>query len=175
MAEMKTVTVLVDEPLSLVREFHTAFNCYTAPEPAIPPLSPVARRKMEQLANLLKQGAMLAHVFAENHRGEEGGVLFTRIQLIIEEVQELVAKGLLEGNIVEALDALGDIDYVVSGAYLTLGLGDLRIDAIREIHRSNMTKLGPDGKPIINAAGRVVKGPAYEPPNLEQFFHQTKD
>jgi len=42
----------------------------------------------------------------------------------------------------------------------------LRQALFDEVHRSNMTKLGADGKPVVNEAGRVVKGPSYEPPKL---------
>lgn len=48
---------------------------------------------------------------------------------------------------------------------------DLRLALFQEVHRSNMTKLGEDGKPIVNEAGRVVKGPKYEPPNIELVLH----
>lgn len=43
---------------------------------------------------------------------------------------------------------------------------DLRQLLLAEVHRSNMTKFGADGKPVVNEAGRVVKGPNYEPPRL---------
>lgn len=43
---------------------------------------------------------------------------------------------------------------------------EVRWALFSEVHRSNMTKFGPDGKPVINEAGRVVKGPNYEPPDL---------
>lgn len=44
---------------------------------------------------------------------------------------------------------------------------ELREALFTEVHRSNMTKLGADGKPVVNASGRVVKGPAFEEPKLE--------
>ena len=38
-----------------------------------------------------------------------------------------------------------------------------------EVQRSNMSKLGEDGKPIYNENGKVMKGPKYFEPNLKKF------
>jgi len=64
----------------------------------------------------------------------------------------------------EVADALGDLVYVIYGLALEMGY-DLR-DVIREIHASNMTKLGEDGKPIYREDGKVLKGPNYMKPNI---------
>lgn len=92
-----------------------------------------------------------------------------RLQLLQEELGEL-AHGLASGDVVECLDALGDLQYVLDGTFLALGLDKYKMEAVREIHRSNMTKLGDDGKPILNEAGRVVKSSNYEPPNLKKLL-----
>lgn len=89
------------------------------------------------------------------------------------EVEEAVTKMLsygpvVEGNLVGIADALGDIEYVVNGAALEHGI-DLPA-VVSEIHRSNMTKLGPDGKPIYREDGKILKGEGYEPPNLESVL-----
>ena len=39
-----------------------------------------------------------------------------------------------------------------------------------EVQRSNMSKLGKDGKPIYNQAGKVMKGPNYFAPDLNKFL-----
>lgn len=67
-------------------------------------------------------------------------------------------------NGVEVADALGDLVYVIYGFALEMGY-DLR-DVIREIHASNLTKLGEDGHPILRDDGKVLKGPNYMPPNI---------
>jgi predicted HAD superfamily Cof-like phosphohydrolase len=86
-----------------------------------------------------------------------------RLGLIKEEVQEL-ADAISAHDLVAIADALGDIVYVTFGAALTFGVD---LDAIiAEIHRSNMTKLGRDGKPILRSDGKVLKGPDYSPPRL---------
>lgn len=67
-------------------------------------------------------------------------------------------------DLVAAADALGDIEYVVNGAAIGMGI-NLPV-VVEEIHRSNMTKLGADGKPIYREDGKVLKGPDYEKPNI---------
>ena len=68
----------------------------------------------------------------------------------------------------EIADALTDILYVVYGAGHAFGI-DLD-ECFNEVHRSNMTKLGEDGRPLYREDGKVMKGPNYEDPNLEQFL-----
>ena len=87
-----------------------------------------------------------------------------RYDLISEELSELF-DAILAGDMVAIADALGDLDYVVQGAFLEWGIPEL--DTVREIHRSNMTKLGADGKPIYKDSGKVAKGPNFEEPDLE--------
>lgn len=86
-----------------------------------------------------------------------------RIDLIEEELEEL-RTAIADENIVEVADALTDILYVVYGAGLTFGI-DLD-KTFAEVHRSNMSKLGPDGKPIYREDGKILKGPDYTPPDL---------
>tara|TARA_B110000967_G_C18821313_1_gene528856 strand:- start:500 stop:883 length:384 start_codon:yes stop_codon:yes gene_type:complete len=90
-----------------------------------------------------------------------------RLDLIEEEVQEL-RDGLGKSSLLEVADALTDILYVVYGAGHSFGI-DLD-DCFNEVHRSNMTKLGEDGRPMYRDDGKVMKGPNYETPNLEQFL-----
>ena len=89
-----------------------------------------------------------------------------RLDLIEEEVQEL-RDGLGKGSLLEVADALTDILYVVYGAGHSFGI-DLD-DCFNEVHRSNMTKLGEDGRPMYRDDGKVMKGPNYEEPNLLPF------
>lgn len=67
-------------------------------------------------------------------------------------------------NGLEVADALGDLVYVIYGFALEMGY-DLR-KVVQEIHGSNMTKLGEDGKPIYREDGKVLKGPNYMKPNI---------
>ena len=115
-----------------------------------------------------EQGELLKAYAQEAREGgdEEGCLLLIRLQLIQEELAEL-AEAMLEGSVVGCLDALTDLTYVVDGTYLTTGLGHYKLAALVEVHRSNMSKLGKDGKPITSSAGRIVKGPGYIPPDLK--------
>lgn len=86
-----------------------------------------------------------------------------RIDLLEEEVAEFVtASG--EKDLVAIADALADIAYVIYGTALTYGI-DLN-SVLREVHLSNMSKLGRDGKPLIRADGKVIKSERYFPPDV---------
>lgn len=89
-----------------------------------------------------------------------------RISLIQEELDEL-SEALKARDVTEVLDALTDLQYVLDGAYLSLGLHGLKDVAFAEVHRSNMSKLGRDGKPVVRESdGKILKGPDYTPPDI---------
>ncbi len=71
-------------------------------------------------------------------------------------------------NLKEIADALTDILYVTYGAGHAYGIN--LDNCFSEVQRSNMSKLGEDGKPIYNEKGKVMKGPKYFEPNLKQFI-----
>ena len=105
-----------------------------------------------------------------------------------------------ENNKVEMLDAVCDMCYILIGTLLEKCKGDVEavanmiyfgcddkskfmfkkvlknefndifVKAFEEVHRSNMSKLGLDGKPIYREDGKITKGPDYFPPNLKQFL-----
>ena len=90
-----------------------------------------------------------------------------RLGLIQEELDELT-KAIKENDILEVADALTDILYVTYGAGQAFGINlDKCFD---EVQKSNMSKLGKDGKPIYNENGKVMKGPDYFKPNLSKFL-----
>ena len=90
-----------------------------------------------------------------------------RISLINEELDEL-KEAIRNNDLKEAADALTDILYVTYGAGHAFGINlDKCFD---EVQRSNMSKLGEDGKPIYNDAGKVLKGPKYFKPDLSKFL-----
>ena len=90
-----------------------------------------------------------------------------RISLINEELEEL-KQAISEKNLTEVADALTDILVVTYGAGVAFGI-DLD-KCFKEVHRSNMSKLSEDGKPIYNEFGKVMKGPNYFKPNLKQYL-----
>ena len=90
-----------------------------------------------------------------------------RYDLIKEELNEL-QNAIKTKNLKEIADALTDILYVTYGAGHAYGI-DLD-KCFNEVQRSNMSKLGDDGKPIYNEKGKIMKGPKYFEPNLKQFI-----
>ena len=90
-----------------------------------------------------------------------------RYDLIKEELDEL-REAIKDGDIKEVADALTDILYVTYGAGHAFGIN---LDkCFEEVQKSNMSKLGPDGKPIYNESGKVMKGPNYFKPDLNKFL-----
>jgi predicted HAD superfamily Cof-like phosphohydrolase len=90
-----------------------------------------------------------------------------RYELIKEELEEL-NQAIKDKDLKEIADALTDILYVTYGAGHAFGI-DLD-ECFEEVQKSNMSKLGIDGKPIYNENGKVMKGPSYFKPNLEKFL-----
>ncbi len=89
-----------------------------------------------------------------------------RTDLIEEELGELQI-AIKNKNIKEVADALTDILYVTYGAGHSFGIN--LDDCFNEVQKSNMSKLGSDGKPIYNESGKVMKGPNYFKPDLTKF------
>ena len=90
-----------------------------------------------------------------------------RLDLIKEELTELT-EAMNNKDLLEVADALTDILYVTYGAGHAFGINlDKCFD---EVQKSNMSKLGDDGKPIYNDQGKVMKGPKYFKPNLNKFI-----
>lgn len=69
---------------------------------------------------------------------------------------------------IEAADACGDLRYIVDGTNLVCGFPGEAV--LTEIHRSNMSKLGADGKPVKRADGKILKGPDYFKPNIARVL-----
>ena len=91
-----------------------------------------------------------------------------RIELISEELEELW-DACKDKDIVSIADALTDILYVTYGAGHAFGI-DLD-KCFAEVQRSNMSKLGKNGKPIYREDGKVMKGPNYSEPDLKNTLH----
>ncbi|WP_353079591.1 nucleoside triphosphate pyrophosphohydrolase family protein [Flavobacterium sp.] len=92
-----------------------------------------------------------------------------RFELMKEENEEYL-EAVQNNDLVEIADALGDMLYILCGTILEHGLQH-KIEAVfDEIQRSNMSKLGEDGKPIYREDGKVMKGPNYFKPNFEAIL-----
>ena len=87
-----------------------------------------------------------------------------RLELIQEELDEL-SDAVADRDMIQIADALTDLLYVVYGAGHSFGI-DLD-ECFQEVHASNMSKLGEDGRPIYREDGKVMKGPSFFEPDLE--------
>jgi predicted HAD superfamily Cof-like phosphohydrolase len=67
-------------------------------------------------------------------------------------------------DMVRTADALADLDYVVNGGAVCFGIPLPLVTA--EVHRSNMSKLGADGEPLMSPDGKILKGPNYREPDI---------
>lgn len=102
--------------------------------------------------------------FTEEERKEMLALLDLRLKLIEEEYAEATEAQSLENFVKE----MADLVYVVLGFFATAGIDfDLVFD---EVHRSNMSKLGDDGKPLIREDGKVLKGPNYTPADVTRYL-----
>jgi len=127
-----------------VKEFHIAFG---APAPETPTLYPCKTDKENKDLHKL------------------------RYDLIAEELEEFKT-ALNNNDIVEVLDSIEDLIYVCVGAAVSFGLPLNK--GFEEVHSSNMSKLGEDGKPIRRSDGKIMKGPNYFRPNLKPIIESSK-
>lgn len=134
-----------------LRQFHDAYEHpnFLETEP-MDLTSEVGREEFAELCNAIfgKAGARL-------------------LELTIDEVAKRDASE-MKVDPVEVIDALGDMLYLIVGAFVALGVPFEKV--LREIHASNMSKLGADGKPVKREDGKVMKGENFCPPNLAPFL-----
>ena len=92
-----------------------------------------------------------------------------RYNLMAEENDEYF-EAAQNNDLVEVADALGDMLYILCGTIIEHGMQDKIEEVFNEIQRSNMSKLGADGKPIFREDGKVLKGPSYFKPNIKEIL-----
>ncbi|MDA7570401.1 nucleoside triphosphate pyrophosphohydrolase family protein [Flavobacteriaceae bacterium] len=92
-----------------------------------------------------------------------------RFNLMKEENEEYLQAAQAE-DLIEIGDALGDMLYILCGTIIAHGFQDKIESIFDEIQRSNMSKLGADGKPIYRKDGKVMKGPNYFKPDLKKIL-----
>jgi predicted HAD superfamily Cof-like phosphohydrolase len=97
--------------------------------------------------------------------------LIMRHNILNEEVVELLNAG-VTGDLVEVGDAITDCLYILIGTAIEFGVADKLPAMFDEVHKSNMSKLGEDGKPIYREDGKVMKGPNYKKPNLIDIIYE---
>src|SRR5690606_1286801 len=92
-----------------------------------------------------------------------------RFNLMDEENREYL-EATNNNDLVEVADALCDMLYILCGTILEHGMQYKIEEVFEEIQRSNMSKLGEDGKPIYRNDGKVLKGPNYFKPDIESII-----
>jgi predicted HAD superfamily Cof-like phosphohydrolase len=92
-----------------------------------------------------------------------------RFDLMAEENEEYL-EAAKNNDLTEVADALGDMLYILCGTILEHGMQHKIEEVFNEIQRSNMSKLGEDGKPIYREDGKVLKGPNYFKPNILEIL-----
>ena len=89
---------------------------------------------------------------------------------LMQEENEEYFEAAKNNDLVEVADALGDMLYILCGTIIEHGMQYKIKDVFEEIQRSNMSKLGADGKPIYREDGKVMKGPNYFKPNIAEIL-----
>lgn len=125
--------------MRLVREFHEAFGIPVMPRPTIPEI-----RRVELRRRLIQEE--FDEVMAEFARVVARHASYTTAADVYQDVSRLAKE-------------LSDLRYVCWGADLEFGIPSEEVD--REVHRSNMSKLWPDGKPRHRHDGKVLKPSTY--------------
>jgi predicted HAD superfamily Cof-like phosphohydrolase len=95
--------------------------------------------------------------------------IMLRYKLMREENEEYL-EAASQGDLVEVADALGDMLYILCGTIISHGMQHKIEEVFEEIHRSNMSKLDKNGKPIYREDGKVLKGPHYFKPELKDIL-----
>lgn len=103
--------------------------------------------------------------------GVDPQVAQLRADLITEEAAEF-AEATARADIVAIADALADIVYASYGAAVTYGID---LDAtLHEVHRANMSKLDPDGRPVTRGDGKILKPEGYRPPDVDRVLAEQR-
>ena len=119
--------------------------------------------------NLSQQASEFRKAFNVINSTHKSDFQFTLIEEEFREFTEAHLKlGTYEGSEPDALKELADLVYVIFQYSENLEW-DL-LEALRRVHESNMSKLDDEGNPIYREDGKVLKGPNYKPPFLDDLF-----
>ena len=147
-----------DDPEALVRRFHHVYG--------LPVQTDGASLERESLGMRM---SLIAEEFSELVGAVYGQAARAEIE---SSYRRAVAADDGTRDTVETADALADLIYVIYGMALETGI-DLA-SVLAEVQRSNMSKLGADGKPVYREDGKVLKGPDYFPPNVEAVLRHRR-
>ncbi|HOS47415.1 MAG TPA: nucleoside triphosphate pyrophosphohydrolase family protein [Bacteroidia bacterium] len=92
-----------------------------------------------------------------------------RHRLMAEENDEYL-EAAKNNDLVQVADALGDKLYILCGTIIAHGMQHKIVEVFEEIHRSNMSKLDENGKPIYREDGKIMKSNRYFVPDIESVL-----
>lgn len=151
---MTITTPLTYSTTALVREFHEKFGAPINTGAPTLDLGDRLRLRMDLIAE--EFGELIEAVYGKAAAKEVTDAYTFAVDLMSDDNHE--------PDVVATADALGDLDYVIAGFALEAGIP--HPDVVTEIHRSNLSKLGEDGKPILREDGKILKGPGYFRPDI---------
>lgn len=147
---------------TMLEEFHDAFNLGNPDKVDLPQFDNLKELQPHLLTIMRSIEYLCDHLPTYDRRS-------LRIKLLLEEVAEYL-EAEVANDTVEIADALTDIIYIAAGTEVEYGIpGE---DIFLHIHENNMSKLGPEGKPIYREDGKVMKPDGYQPPNIDQFIRE---
>lgn len=123
------------------------------------------KQLMHQIALVKEFQEVFKIPFAETPELVKGSLAELRHRLMHEENEEYL-EACRENNLEKIADALGDMMYILYGTILTHGLQHRMAEVFDEIHRSNMSKLDDEGKPIYREDGKIMKSRNYFLPDI---------
>lgn len=102
----------------------------------------------------------------------ESFIATLRASLIEEEAKE-VNMAIYNEPIENITKELCDLLYVTYGTILAFGLQNKIEECFDEVHRSNMSKLGKDGKPVYRGDGKLLKGNNYSVADIKSILEKN--
>lgn len=100
-------------------------------------------------------------------------IIELRHRLMAEENDEYL-EAAKNNDLTQVADALGDKLYILCGTIIAHGLQHKIVEVFEEIHRSNMSKLDADGKPVYREDGKIMKSEMYFVPDIDAVLEGKK-
>ena len=130
---------------------------------------------MQTLASTINKVKQFHEVFGlpsnETPTAHVDEKIYTLRYNLMKEENEEYLEATLNNDIVEVADALGDMLYVLCGTMIEHGMQNLMEEVFEEIHRSNMSKLDANGKPVYRSDGKILKGENYFLPDIDSVLN----
>lgn len=155
----------MNETKAMVAEFHRKFDLAIADTPT---LGYDALRKL-RVRLILEEALEFAEACGIAVRVKGDGIDHSPRPVV--QIERLVLEWTGNPDIIKMADGLADLDYVVQGANLAFGLPSEAI--VTEVHRSNMSKVWPDGTVHKDAGGKVIKPSTYSPADIASILEKA--